>query len=408
MSFNYIGQIESSKSMVNRGLILKALLPNLKLKYISHADDVRYLEGCLNDFSKSENEKLFDVGSGGTTFRFLALFLSRHPGVWKLKISNQLANRPQDGLLNILNQLGIQGEVIKEKNENNFVLNTKGWLKNFCTVDLSKSSQFLSGLLLSSVNLMEPFHINCRNRNLSSGYEIITLDLLDKIGIEHQDLGDEIIINPIKNNHKNFEISIGADWSSVISLLCFCFSGSSIDITNIDLKSKEPDVKGLDFLKEIGLEYNIINDLNFSRIQAKPSQLQKPKKIISLEKNPDLFPMLSIVASQIVLKTKSEVSIRYPEQLIYKESDRLGAIIKILNSLGYTISHDKNEKLIKINFSSKCDDFKFNVVFDFNSESDHRLVMCFELLKSFGYKINYNDPECVKKSFHNFFEIING
>lgn len=408
MSFNYCGQIESSKSIVNRGLILNALLPNLNLSYISHAEDVRHLVNCLDGFLTSKNNNTFDVGSGGTTFRFLVLFLSRFPGVWTLKISNQLANRPQEELLNVLNQIGANGELIKQKNENMFILTTKGWLKRSCSVDLSKSSQFLSGILLSAVNLNEPFHINCKNRNLSSGYEVITLDLLEKIGVECQDLGDEIIVNPTQNIHKYLDLLIGADWSSVISILCFCFSGSNVEISNIDLKSKEPDLVGLQFLKEMGLEYNLVNEVNFSRLVAKSSQLQKIKKIINLEKNPDLFPVLSIVASQIVLSFKSEVLIKYPEQLIYKESDRLGAVLKTLTSLGFTIFDDKNEKVLKISSADKCKELKSNNVFNFNSESDHRLVMCFELLKAFGYKINYNDPDCVKKSFHNFFEIING
>ncbi len=414
MSFHYSGKIESSKSIVNRALILKALMPSLTLEYLSQAEDVLNLENCIKKFNQFQNQKsddhTFDVGSGGTTFRFFSLFLSRHPGLWKIKMSDQLAKRPYQDLLEILNQLCVDTEITKISHETLLIIKSKGWKKNTCTVDLSKSSQFLSGVLLSAINLNGPFEIKCLNRELSSGYEIITLDLLNQISVNYVDQKHRILIQPSsalnKITSKKISINVGADWSSVISILCFCFSGSTIEITNINITSKEPDLHGLEFLKAMGLLMET-DSSNAAALSARPSQL-KALKEINLEKNPDLFPVFSVLASQMALNHNCEVTMKYPEQLIYKESNRLKAMMNVLEEMGFLITNDIKNQILKIKSSNECISIRSKSEFQFESHSDHRLVMSFELLKSFGYKIKYNHPECVKKSFHNFFEILNG
>lgn len=465
MNFSYSGPIESSKSIVNRALIIKSLIPNLSLNYISHAEDILKLKQCLNQLdqiktnksleskSKSKykqnlnsdqnpnpkdksipepNQKsqlnVFDVGSGGTTFRFLVLLLSRFPGVWILKLNPQLAKRPHQDLFDVLTQLGVSYQFNKNDSESTLTLQSSGWKSNLCKVNVITSSQFLTAVLLSSLGLEDVFEIFCLNRNLGSGYENITIELLKYLKINIQDYGDRIVIHPMNTNdfsQNDLNLRVGADWSSVISLLAFSFSGSEIEITNLDLNSKEPDVQGLELLNKMGLDFNLNTFGSQSIIKSVKSNLRPIEEPLKLKQNPDLFPVFSILASQIALIHKTEVQVEYPKQLIYKESDRLQNILSVLQQLGFEVqdsvienSHFKDSLfnksemqtsgMLKIKYQIQCEELKSDSIFDLNSHSDHRLVMSFELLKSFGYKINYNHPECVKKSFSNFFEIIYG
>lgn len=416
--FKYIGPIESSKSIVNRALILKAIHPQLNLTYNSQAQDVLDLNECLEKFSDLKDQEFkqktnsdfntsFYVGSGGTTFRFLALFLSKYLGTWNIKLSEQLAQRPSEDLVKVLNQLGV--EVLFSKGLNSefetlMTIKSNFWKTNTVSVDFLKSSQFFSAIALAASDSKNEFTILCENRHESSGYEIITLDLLRKIGVQVEDLGHKVKIKNLSS--EGHHLSVGADWSSIIYLLSFCFSGSEIEITNIDFESLEPDKKGLDILKSLGLSFEIEKNNGFSRVRCESSDLGRNTLEINLTHNPDLFPQFAVLLSQISLKYQVETKIEYPKQLIYKESNRLDQMKKVLISLGFDVLIKENIFTIKSN--STVEALRFEKSFNFDSKLDHRLIMSFELLKSFGYNIKYNDKDEVKKSFANFFEIING
>lgn len=402
-SFQYSGIIESSKSIVNRALILKAIHPHLKLNYTSQAKDILLLETAIQDFKKQTSTR-FDVGSGGTTFRFLSLFLSKYLGTWNLKLSSQLVSRPYQDLVDVLTQLGVTVLDQNIKLDHVFTLKSSFWTSNEVTVDFAKSSQFFSGLALAASDKTQ-FTIHCKNRNLTSGYENITLDLLKKMGVTVLDQDSKVVIQN-QGSASATEISVGADWSSVIYLLSFCFSGSSIEIKNIDLNSLEPDRKGLEFLLQLGLKLSFQGEGQLTTITAEPSNLETQIQSLNFKTNPDLFPILMVLISQYVVKSKSDFEIHYPEQLAFKESDRLGAMIEVLTQLGFEVLKPKHEVLI-LRATDKVEDLKLKSYL-FDSKKDHRLIMSYELLKSFGYKIDYNDKDEVQKSFSNFFEIIYG
>lgn len=405
-SFNYSGVIESSKSIVNRALILQAIHPQLKVNYISEAQDVVLLKKALQQFKddkESYNNKdsiLFDVGSGGTTFRFLSLFLSKYLGTWRLKLSDQLISRPYDDLIYLLEQLGVQVLDQNLKKNNIFKIKSSFWTSKEVTVDFEKSSQFFSAVALAASDCKTDFIIHCQNREKSSGYEEITLDLIKKLGVNVHDKGSQVILhNPGVASYEK-TINVGADWSSVIYLLSFCFSGANIAITNMDVLSKEPDKKGLELLQQFGLE--------IKEHKALSSKLMFKDEHIDLRHNPDLFPVMVVLASQWLLNQQKASSLRilYPQQLVYKESDRLTSMIDVMIQLGFCVKDQKSQGL-HISFQSQVEEQKHKEHY-FDSKKDHRLIMSYELLKSFGYKVHYDHKEEVKKSFSNFFEIIYG
>ena len=45
---------------------------------------------------------------------------------------------------------------------------------------------------------------------------------------------------------------------------------------------------------------------------------------------------------------------------------------------------------------------------DIDTYDDHRMAMCFSLLSFTGKKICINDPDCVSKTYPNFFKDFNG
>ncbi len=463
-AFRYSGPLESSKSIVNRALILQAIHPSLEIKYSSHAQDVLDLKKAVENFKNFQNKKpdtditiCFDAGSGGTTFRFFVIYLSKYLGRWSVKLSESLKKRPMEDLIQLLEQLGstvspcflmnkntdvkinqnIEIKDISKTGPSFFQFQSNFWNTQEVSVDFSKSSQFFSALALAASDSTSTFLIKCLNRDQSSGYENITLELLKKVGVDVKDNIDTVEIRKNSDQpaveldskhrqiyepaHKSIiesirepkrkpahikTIDVGADWSSIIYLLSFCFSGSTIEITNVDLDSKEPDLKGLKFLKDLGLNYKIKKSSLFSVLSCEPSCLKPDILSFNLKKNPDLFPVIVVLLSQLSLQYSKEVFIEYPEQLIFKESDRLNTMVSALKKLGFTIKA-KDSKLSLIAGTS---DQEITKATDYilDSKLDHRIIMAYELLKSFGYKIKYENKKEVQKSFSNFFAIING
>src|SRR5687767_10616781 len=136
--FYFKGELPASKSILNRLLILQSFEPKLKILGDSDCDDVIEMKHALDELGAGHREPI-DCGSAGTTFRFFALRASRVPGEHRLAITARLFSRPQEELVQILRQLGVQAHFEHRV----LVIQSKGWDKPKAPlkIDRSKSSQ---------------------------------------------------------------------------------------------------------------------------------------------------------------------------------------------------------------------------------------------------------------------------
>src|SRR5690606_30745434 len=126
-----------SKSYINRALICGALKKEkVTIENINLCDDVVFLIEALkkigliiiqkeskleihNSFPSCEKEgKEINVGSGGTTLRFLLPLLSLGKKKYKVTLSNDLSQRPHEALIQALFDLGVK----IEREENAFYI----------------------------------------------------------------------------------------------------------------------------------------------------------------------------------------------------------------------------------------------------------------------------------------------
>ncbi|MFN9067279.1 MAG: 3-phosphoshikimate 1-carboxyvinyltransferase, partial [Bdellovibrionales bacterium] len=77
-TFEFSGEIEASKSLMNRALVVQSYRADFAINSESQSRDVVHLKLAMQNL----NSPLFQVGEGGTTFRFLVLRKSRDKGVW--------------------------------------------------------------------------------------------------------------------------------------------------------------------------------------------------------------------------------------------------------------------------------------------------------------------------------------
>lgn len=396
MVFKFKGEIHSSKSLVNRLLILQRAYPELKLEYNTTSQDVLDMQRLLKEFDQGETE--FFVGNGGTTFRFFSLWLSRQKGSWTLNLGDQLSHRPQAQVIDCLQQVGVKAEMLTGSCVK---IQGQPWdLSKIIKIDISESTQFFSGFVLAAVGEKKEIKINLDNIEQASGYEQMTLNLLKKLDFLVEEKDSHLLIKPPVKLPQ--VIKVGADWSSIFYLSLFAFSDNSIEISNVDFLSPEPDRQGYEILKQLGLSYEQTSD---STLKISPSKLALKSYNFDFRKNPDLFPGFCALITQMDYKDLTDVfSITFPWQLKIKESDRLKNSLELLQLFNVKYSKVAENKIIieGRNEGVLPEDIEINTY------DDHRMFMSAEFLRSKGHSIKTSEVSSYKKSFPEFLEIVRG
>lgn len=311
-----------------------------------------------------------------------------------------LLNRPIDDLISSLSSAGAK----IEKTRFGFTLGCKA---NFgeMSVDASKSSQFLSALMIASAASRNNSVIKLKGALSSKGYIQITRQVMDEFGVTVS-VKDNCFAVPGKNGFVSPGVYYAeGDWSSAAMLLSFGLLYGDVTVTGLNPESVQPDRKIISIVKSAG-----------GFIEEKPCLYEKKGTSVSscdnnstaysafravesrllwfntdVDECVDLFPTIAVLGTF----AKNVCIIDGVKRVQYKESDRLAAMCKIIKDAGgqACISDDK----ITIFPFEK----KFGV---FGNTSDHRIAMAAILLAcEAGGEIS--DENVLSKSFPNFPEI---
>ncbi len=383
-TFDFKGQVSSSKSYFNRALILSQYKKDLKVIGDSESLDVLHLKNALQNL-KSEME----VGEGGTTLRFLSFLMSRKPGTWKLKGSARLFKRPQEEIRNVLDQVGVKTSF----GEDYILIESAGWKENkLIRLDLSQSSQFASGFILNSWQLPFALTLYLSEERVSDGYLDMTLDLVKKAGMKFS-FEKNVLTIPAEQEINIHSIEVEQDISSAFVIASLAAGRGHCEIKNFPISSLQPDVYFVELFKKM----NVPIEMRGSSLFVDRVAEMKPIEI-SLRQAPDLFPVLCVLLS----KAKGQSRIFDTPQLIFKESNRLQKTSELLTFM--KVEHKLLTDGIIIN-SKGCHHHGF---YEFDPDQDHRLAFAGALARSFGYRTRIKNPSAVNKSFPGFWNLIGG
>jgi 3-phosphoshikimate 1-carboxyvinyltransferase len=395
--FFFEGNLEASKSLMNRALVLESYAPELSIEGFSSSDDVKVLKNSLQALRSGEKE--FWVGEAGTSFRFLALRLSREAGDFLLSGSERLLSRPIDELLLTLQQLNVRTELSKEGLR---IQSTGLWPQNSSgliqlQVDNLRSSQFSSAILLNSVNLPAPLELAVLNVHTSRAYLDMTLALCEKVGLKltRSEQAEALFVRvPAMQKIQPQILPVEADASSCFALLgCAAVAGECL-LGNWPLTRIQPDVSGLEALMKMGAH---------CELTSKGLRVKAGQRLLSLQwsfqNTPDLFPVLAVLASF----AEGESCFEDFQVLKHKESDRLRNTMELLTKAGISCEL-RGEKLY---IQGRGMEFQPEV-FEFDTDQDHRMAMAAGIFQLRQPKINILQPEAVSKSFPRFWSILRG
>ena len=339
-----------------------------------------------------KNEAEIDVGSAGTAARFLTALLGLSKGRYHIVSSEQMKKRPMKDLLVSLEKLGAHIEYDENEYHFPFTIGNTGEYADTVDINVDKSSQFLSALLISAIVMEKNFTINVTGTH-GMAYVEMTRLMMKQFGLDvMQDKKNNSFIIPKKAAYESLDYDIEPD----VSAACYFYAMSPLlhvksKVMGVHQNSLQGDVAFLDVLADMGCT---ISD------EADGIVCMPPKNAHIHGGSWDLstFSDQALTLAAIAPFANAPVGIEGISHIRLQECDRINAIEENLTELGVRVEEIENG--LKIYPAERIKPCKIKTY------DDHRVAMSFTLpgLKAEGVEII--DPYCCRKTFENFYEVL--
>ena len=374
---------EDTDQMINALIKL-----GVSVKEVNDDKNIIEIKGIEHNFP-NKNTNLF-LGNSGTTFRPLAAVLAMMRGDYYLSGIERMHERPIKDLVDALEQMGSSIQYEENHGYPPITINNS-------SIEISEpiqikgdiSSQYLTALLIAGPISNNEFNIEVIGDLISKPYIDITLKLLTKFNIFYNNDNwrlfslkkDSVYRNPTK-------IFVEGDASSASYFFAAASLAGSIEIKGINKYSIQGDLKFLDIISKMGAKIEYKSD----SIQVTKASGLKGLEIDCIE-IPDAAMTLAIMAvfADKPTKLKNIGSWRV------KETDRILAMDNELTKMGVEVSTTHDSMTI---FPQK----QLNDNISIKTYNDHRIAMCFSLFCLKNLNITIQDPNCVNKTYPDYFK----
>jgi 3-phosphoshikimate 1-carboxyvinyltransferase len=406
-------RLPGSKSITNRVLLLAALSGAGKtvVRGALDAEDTRVMIGALQklgvplddrNFAEivvpgragrfSRKKDLF-LGNAGTAFRSLtaALALSAR-GEYRLMGVPRMHERPIGDLVKALHALGAHVDYVGEAGYPPLVIKPgKIDTRKPVKVRGDVSSQFVSALLMA-LPLAGGGTIEIEGELVSKPYVEITLNLMRRFGV---DIGRRDWTKFRVSNAKYIspgEIHVEGDASSASYFLAAgALAGGPVRVEGVGKGSIQGDVRFAEVLERMGVTVSFSENSVETRNES--------KKLKSIDMDLNHIPDAAMTAAVLALFAEGPSTIRNIGNWRVKETDRIAAMAKELRKLGAGVEEGKD--FLKVSPAKMV-----NPGVAIDTYSDHRIAMCFSLVSLAGVPVTINDPDCVGKTFPEYFRTL--
>jgi len=388
LSDNQTIEISGSKSETNRLLILQKLYGNIALKNISNSEDSSVLINALASTSNT-----IDINHAGTSMRFLTSYFSIQEGKEVvLTGSSRMKQRPIYPLVNALRQLDADIEYLEKEGFPPLRVKGKKIIKKEVTIPANISSQFISSLMLIGARLEHGLTILLEGKITSLPYLLMTIEILNQVGIRAVLVRNEIQIHPT-NHIPATEFTIESDWSSASYFYSLAALGrKSIFLKNFKQKSLQADFRAIEIYRDFfGIETQWISE---TEIKLSPIEdFNYPENLfLNMNNCPDLAQTVCVTAAAL----KIPFHLQGLETLKVKETDRLVALQNELQKIGCETAINENSiRWVK--------EIPLPERILIKTYHDHRMAMAFAPF-SLLHEIEFDDPQAVEKSYPDFWK----
>lgn len=406
--------LPGSKSISNRTLLLAALCQGTtEIKNLLASDDTKVMldalkilgvnwqrHGDSNDYRvegaggpfKVKQATLF-MGNAGTAIRPLCAALALSGGDYQLSGVPRMHERPIGDLVDGLRQIGAQIDYLANAGFPPLqIKSAKIRLQENIKVRGDVSSQFLTALLMALPLAKQNATIEVVGELISKPYVEITLNLMRRFGVTVGRSGwESFSITGDQHYRSPTEISVEGDASSASYFLAAgAIAGGPVRVTGVGKNSIQGDVRFADALAQMGAQVEWGDDWIEVRSNGKLKAIDADFNHI-----PDAAMTIAIAA----LFADGTTTLRNIASWRVKETDRIAAMTTELRKLGATV--EEGADFMRVTPPQKI------LPAAIDTYDDHRMAMAFSLASLSGASIRINDPQCVNKTFPDYFSVFN-
>ncbi len=398
-----------SKSITNRSLLIAALASGESvLRGALLAEDTHAMIDCVEALGarverSADDSALTITGIGGelanagpdffarqsgTTARFMAAVLALGSQPFLLDADDAMRRRPMGDALSALDSLGV---TISAKGEAGFlpveICGPPTLVGSMPTVviDGSTSSQFTSGLLIAAACMQDGLRIELRGDIVSRPYLDMTVSVMHAFGAKVLTPDDRtFVVSPGCYQSTNYEIEPDASAASYFfALAAIC--GGSVCVKGLHRDSLQGDVRFVDVLETMGS--NVVFEKDAITVTGAPLHGVN----VDFSQISDTAQTIAAVA----VFADGPTTVTGIGFIRRKETDRIAAVVTELQRLGIHATEDSDG--FTVNPGPTNDAI-------IETYDDHRMAMSMALIGYNRAGVTISDPNCVAKTFPNYFD----
>ncbi|HKK89960.1 MAG TPA: 3-phosphoshikimate 1-carboxyvinyltransferase [Desulfobacteraceae bacterium] len=327
------------------------------------------------------------LGNSGTSMRLLAGVAALGSSDCELTGDERMQQRPMGDLLNALAQAGVEAVSRQGSGTPPVIINGKSATGGAVCLDCSRSSQYLSALLMAGPCFKQGLSVSLISPPVSSPYIDITMAVMKLFHVSVVRTNDLEYHVPGGQSYLAGEVAVEPDISNASYFWAAgALSGEMVRVANVAGDSCQGDLRFLDILRQMGC--SVAFETNSVGVRGGPLTAVD----VDMADIPDVVPTLAVVAAF----ARGRTTIRNIGHLRDKECDRIHAVVSQLTKMG--IQADQGDDWLSVTGGRPAG----AVIETFN---DHRIAMAFGVagLKVSGVVVE--NPRCVAKSFPRFWEI---
>ncbi len=399
--------LPGSKSYTNRALILAAMADGRStITSALFSDDTRYMAESLRrlgipvreDQAASSFEvdgkggripatraQLF-VGNSGTTARFITAMLALGNGDYRVDGSQRMRQRPLAPLLDALNQLGVAAESLSGTGCPPIRVRAHEIAGGSVRLAGDTSSQYFSALLMIAPVTRDGLMITVNGDLVSKPYIDLTADTMRSFGATMQNDDYRAFRVSGGQSYRAIDYAVEPDASSASYFFALAATtGGRVRVLNLGSGSAQGDARFVDVLERMGCE--VTRDPNWIEVRG-------PEQLAGIDVDMNAISDTVQTLAAIAPLASSPVAIRNVAHIRHKETDRIAAVATELRRLGVDVEERQDGLTI---IPSKVHPATIKTY------DDHRMAMSFAILGSVVSGITIEDPNCVAKTFPDFF-----
>jgi 3-phosphoshikimate 1-carboxyvinyltransferase len=415
-------RLPGSKSISNRVLLLAALARGeTRIHDLLESDDTQVMLAALRALGVSctdEGSRTMRVrgaggafpvkktelalGNAGTAFRPLTAVLALMGGEYRLSGVARMDERPIGDLVDALKQLGARIDYLGKPGYPPLAVHpAAARAGGKVSVRGNVSSQFLTGLLMALPLTGKRTVVTVEGELISKPYIEITLNTLRRFGVEVARAGWTSFTIPVGTGYTSAgDIHVEGDASSASYFLAAgaisgLNGGGPVRVEGVGRGSVQGDIRFTEVLERMGAKVTMGD--NWIEATA-GAEVVRRGKLKAIDADFNHIPDAAMTAAVAALFAEGASTLRNIGSWRVKETDRIAAMATELRKLGATVEEGADYLKIAPPAAMKPATV--------DTYDDHRMAMCFSLAALGGVTVRINEPQCVAKTFPEYFDVL--